>query len=204
MAAWSGQRFCKGGDESTCLKIPSGVSQSFCDLSHGHQHYSFFVPLDVFMDCPIRAVTDRQVTSDCHKSPSYSPESPSETLRPAVVYPLWTPIRQCLTIVLGCPHPLWHTFFFSCTAYKDLIYSVGVVQTENLLAFCYSTQCVHLRTTKCLVGNNLKFFTSRYAMYYWCSRSCWILNKISRKSWDTHLFQMDVSNIGDMLPPQRL
>lgn len=54
------------------------------------------------------------------------------------------------------------------------------------------------------MGNNLKFFTSRHAMYYWCSRSCWILNQVSRKSWDTRLFQLDVSSIGNVLPPQRL
>ena len=37
-------------------------------------------------------------------------------------------------------------------------------------------------------------------MYYWCSRSCWILNQVCRKSWDTHLFQLDVSSIGPETP----
>lgn len=105
---------------------------------------------------------------------------------------------------LGVPPYSLAYFFLSCTAYKDLIYSVGLGQTENLLAFCYSIQWVHWRITKCLMGNNLKLFTSRHAMYYWCSRSCCILNQVSRKSWDTHLFQLDVSSIGNVLPPQRL
>lgn len=36
---------------------------------------------------------------------------------------------------LGVPPYSLAYFFLSCTAYKDLIYSVGLGQSENLLAF---------------------------------------------------------------------
>lgn len=39
----------------------------------------------------------------------------------------------------------------------------------------------------------------RKAMYCWGSRSCWILNLVSRKSCDTCFFQLDASSTGNVL-----
>lgn len=200
MAAWSGQRFCKGVDEFICLKTPSGVSKSFCDLSHGLQYYSFFVPLDFLWIACDRQAGSQWLSQNSILQPGKSfwdPETSSSISTPNAHKAM--PHNS-----LGVPPYSLAYFFLSCTAYKDLIYSAGLGQTESLLAFCYSIQWVHWRITKCLMGNNLKLFTSRHTMYYWCSRSCWILNQVSRKSWDTHLFQLDVSSIGNVLPPQRL